>query len=155
MGLSSHMITVIRYGALLHDIGKIGIPEAILNKPGKLTPDEYEIVKRHPIISERICRALRHGAEVGPIVRGHHERWDGAGYPDGLAGEAISLGSRIIAVADAFDAMTTDRSYRKALSLRVARETLRQGARTQWDRAVIDAFAVSEAGRDEVSEAAI
>ncbi len=143
LGLSNQHSTIIRYGALLHDIGKIGIPEAILNKPGKLTSEEFEIIKRHPGIGERICRPLRYGAEVGPIVRGHHERWDGRGYPDGLAGEAIPLGARIVAVADAFDAMTTDRPYRKALPLTEAWEILWDGAGTQWDEAVVEAFASS------------
>ncbi len=147
LGLSDHLSTVIRYGALLHDIGKIGIPEAILNKPGALTPDEFEIIKQHTVIGERICHPLRHGADVGPIVRGHHERWDGGGYPDGLAGEVIPLGSRIIAVADAFDAMTTDRPYRKALSPSEAWKTLWEGAGTQWDRTLVEAFASSEGSR--------
>ncbi len=129
-----------RYGALLHDIGKISIPEAILNKPGKLTAEEFAIIKQHPEIGERICRPLRSGADIAPIVRGHHERWDGGGYPDGLAGETIPLGARIVAVADAFDAMTTDRPYRKALALKTAWEILREGAGTQWDAAVVEAF---------------
>ncbi len=136
-----------RIGALLHDIGKIGIPEAILNKPGKLTPEEFAIIKEHPEIGERICSPLSFGADVGPIVRGHHERWDGGGYPDGLAGEAIPLGARIVAVADAFDAMTTDRPYRKALALEKAWEILREGAGKQWDAAVVEAFASAQAGR--------
>lgn len=143
--LSPRLSTIIRYGALLHDIGKIGVPDAILNKPGPLTPDEVEIIQQHPVIGERICRPLRDGAEIGPIVRGHHEWWDGTGYPDKLAGDAIPLGSRIIAVADAFDAMTTDRPYRKALSSKEAWETLRHGAGSQWDRTVIEAFVVSQA----------
>ncbi len=135
------------YGALLHDIGKIGVPEAILNKPGKLTPEEFAIIKQHPEIGERICQPLRFGPEIGPIVRGHHERWDGGGYPDGLVGEAIPLGARIVAVADSFDAMTTDRPYRKALPLEQVWETLRTGAGTQWDPAVVDAFISAQAGR--------
>ncbi len=135
------------YGAILHDIGKIGVPEAILNKPGKLTPEEFAIIKQHPEIGERICQPLRFGPEIGPIVRGHHERWDGGGYPDGLAGEAIPLGARIVAVADSFDAMTTDRPYRKALPLEQVWETLRTGAGTQWDPAVVDAFISAQAGR--------
>ncbi len=145
LGLSHHQTTIIRYGALLHDIGKIGVPDAILNKPGPLTPEEVEIIQQHPAFGERICRPLRDGAEIGPIVRGHHERWDGAGYPDHLVGEAIPLGSRIIAVADAFDAMTTDRPYRKALLATKAWDTLRQGAGSQWDRTVIEAFMESQA----------
>lgn len=141
MGLSSQVTTAVRRAALLHDVGKIGIPEAIIQKPGPLTPEEYETVKEHTIIGERICRQLSDGADVGPIVRGHHERWDGAGYPDRLAAESIPLGARIVAVADAWDAMTTDRPYRKALPLEKAMQTLREGAGTQWDRRVIEAFA--------------
>lgn len=147
LGLSARAKQVNQVGALLHDIGKIGIPEAILSKPGKLTPDEFAIIKQHPEIGERICRPLRFGAEIGPIVRGHHERWDGGGYPDGLAGEAIPLGARIVAVADAFDAMTTDRPYRKALVLDRVSEVLRQGAGTQWDAAVVEVFLAVQAGR--------
>jgi putative two-component system response regulator len=154
LALPAHAKQVNEYGALLHDIGKIGIPEAILNKPRKLTPEEFAIIKQHPEIGERICRPLRFGAEISPIVRGHHERWDGGGYPDGLAGEAIPLGARIVAVADAFDAMTTDRPYRKALALEKAWKILREGAGTQWDAAVVDAFASVPAGRVGVTDSA-
>jgi GAF domain-containing protein len=145
LALPSRATTAIRRGALLHDVGKIGIPEAILNKPGPLTPEEYEIIKHHTTIGERICRRLSDGADVGPIVRGHHERWDGAGYPDGLSADAIPLGARIIAVADAWDAMTSDRPYRKALPQDEAWQTLRRGAGTQWDGKVIEALASSQA----------
>ncbi len=152
LALPARTQQVNRYGALLHDIGKIGIPEAILNKPGKLTPEEFAIIQRHTEIGERICRPLRFGAAIAPIVRGHHERWDGGGYPDGLAGEAIPLCARIVAVADAFDAMTTDRPYRKALTLKRAWEILREGAGTQWDAAVVEAFASVQAPKlDRVS----
>lgn len=154
LALPAHAKRVNEYGALLHDIGKIGIPEAILNKPGKLTPEEFAIIKQHPEIGERICRPLRFGAEISPIVRGHHERWDGGGYPDGLAGDAIPLGARIVAVADAFDAMTTDRPYRKALALERAWKILLEGAGTQWDAAVVDAFASVQAGRVGVTDSA-
>jgi putative two-component system response regulator len=139
--LSAHLSTVIRYGALLHDIGKIGLPDAILQKPGALTPEEFEIVKQHPAFGERICRPLRFGAEVGPIVRGHHERWDGRGYPDGLIGEAIPLGARVVAIADTFDAITTDRPYHRALPIATAIGELRQGAGAQWDARIVRCFA--------------
>ena len=150
--MPEHLKGVVRQGALLHDIGKISIPEAILNKPGKLTDEEFAIVKRHPEIGERICRPLRSGAEVGPVVRGHHERWDGGGYPDGVAGETIPLGARIVAVADAFDAMTTDRPYRKALPTETAWGILRDGAGTQWDQSVVQAFASFQRHRKEEVE---
>jgi putative two-component system response regulator len=144
LGLSVHVRTVIRYGALLHDIGKIGVPDAILQKPEPLAPDEFEIIKQHPVFGERICAPLRLGAEVGPIVRGHHERWDGAGYPDGLAGEAIPLGARIVAIADAFDAMTTDRPYRKARDVDSALVELRRGTGTQWDPDLVERFSTRQ-----------
>ncbi len=143
LGLSGHFSIVIRYGALLHDIGKIGVPDAILHKPGKLTSKEFEIIKQHPTFGERICRPLRFGAEVGPIVRSHHERWDGTGYPDGLAGETIPLGGRIVAIADAFDAMTTDRPYHQALPITSAIDELAQGAGTQWDPRLVECFATT------------
>ncbi len=138
---------MVHYGALLHDIGKIGIPDAILNKPGRLTPEEFAIIQHHPEIGERICRPLRFAAHICPIVRGHHERWDGRGYPDGLAGEAITLGARIVAIADAFDAMTTDRPYRKALARDQVWEILRLEAGKQWDAALVDAFIAVETSR--------
>ncbi len=138
--LSPHLITVVRYGALLHDIGKIGVPDAILHKPEKLSPEEFDVIKQHPVFGERICGPLRFGAEVGPIVRNHHEQWDGTGYPDGLAGEAIPLGARIVAVADAFDAMTTDRPYHRAVSITSAMDELCLGAGTHWDPRLVERF---------------
>ena len=106
----------LEFAALLHDVGKINVPDAILNKPGRLTDEEFEIIKRHPAdgqqMLERIGGVL---ADVGVIVRHHHERWDGRGYPDRIAGEAIPLPARIICACDAFSAMTTDRSYRRAM----------------------------------------
>jgi putative two-component system response regulator len=141
LGLVPHLSTVIRYGALLHDVGKIGVPDAILQKPGALTLEEFDIIKQHPVFGERICQPLRFGAEVGPIVRNHHERWDGTGYPDGLAGEAIPLGARIVAIADAFDAMTTDRPYHRAGSIASALDELRHFAGIQWDPHLVDRFA--------------
>ncbi len=132
---------------LLHDIGKIGVPDAILHKRGKLTPKEFEIIKQHPAFGERICRPLRFGPEVGPIVRSHHERWDGSGYPDGLASEGIPLGGRIVAIADALDAMTTDRPYHQALPIATAIDELLQGAGTQWDPRLVESFATTVAGQ--------
>ena len=121
------------YGALLHDIGKIGIPEAILQKPGPLSDEEWEVVRRHPEIGEQICRPLSLSERYTPIIRHHHERWDGAGYPNHLMGVAIPLGSRIVALADAFDAMTQDRPYRLAMPIEAAIEELRAGAGRQFD----------------------
>jgi putative two-component system response regulator len=142
IGLSGAALTAVRYGALLHDVGKVGIDEAIIRKGGPLTADEYQVMQQHTLIGDRIVAPLRLAAAVGPIVRGHHERWDGQGYPDGLAGEAIPLGARIVAVADAFDAMTTQRPYNLVKSVPDALACLRDGAGTSWDPQVVAAFAL-------------
>ncbi len=126
--------------ALLHDIGKIGIPDAILRKPGKLTPQEWEIMKKHPIIGYEIIKKIKFLEKSAPIVLHHHERWDGKGYPDGLKGEEIPLGSRIFAVADTIDAMTSDRPYRKALTFEIVSEELKKFKGIQFDPQVVDAF---------------
>ena len=115
--LPEEFITRVYWAGLLHDIGKLGVPEAILNKPGKLTGEEYEIVKKHPIFGEKALEDFENLQDIRPMIRHHHERWDGNGYPDGLKGEEIPLGSRIIAVVDVFDALTSDRPYRKALDV--------------------------------------
>jgi diguanylate cyclase (GGDEF)-like protein len=125
-------------GALLHDIGKLGIPSAILTKPGPLSPKERALVETHPVLGERILAPIRQLEEVRRIVRACHERFDGTGYPDKLAGEAIPIESRIIFVCDAFHAMTTDRPYRQALSVDLARTRLEEGAGTQFDPEVVE-----------------
>ena len=131
----------IAFGFLLHDVGKIGIPDEILLKPGQLDPVERELMQRHTTIGERmLCGIPFLDGEGLRIVRSHHERWDGGGYPDGLAREEISLGARVFAVADALDAMTSDRPYRRALDWAVAREELRTHAGSQFDPDVVDAF---------------
>jgi HD-GYP domain-containing protein (c-di-GMP phosphodiesterase class II) len=125
----------------LHDIGKIGIPDHILTKPGRLTAEEMEVVKEHPAAGEELLRDAFVGVpEVLQAVRSHHERWDGGGYPDGLKGEEIPLSARIMAVCDAYDAMTSSRPYRPALSPARALETLAQGAGVQWAPAVVAVF---------------
>lgn len=124
---------VVRAGAILHDIGKIGIPEAILCKQGRLTSREYAVMKRHPEIGARICRKLHNAPVIVPMVLHHHERWDGGGYPDGLAGEAIPLTARIVSIADSFDAMVADRVYHKGVPWDEALALLAEGAGTQWD----------------------
>jgi putative two-component system response regulator len=121
-------------------LGKIGVSELILKKRGPLTAEEFAEMKEHTIIGERIVQPLRFSAQVGPIVRGHHERWNGSGYPDGLAGEEIPLGARVISVVDAYDAMTTDRPYRKALSFQDAVGELRRWADSQFDPRLVDTF---------------
>ena len=141
LGLDARDQRDLEFGALLHDVGKIRVPDAIINKPGKLTDEEWEVVKRHPAdgqeMLDRIGGVL---GEVGIIVRGHHERWDGGGYPDGLEATAIPLASRIICASDAFSAMTTNRSYRAAMSLPEAIEELRACSGTQFDPEVVEAI---------------
>jgi len=129
-----------RYGFLLHDIGKLGVPDAILGKAGPLTDDEWVIMRRHPETGATILRDIPFLAGAAEIVAAHHESWDGSGYPHGLAGLDIPYGARLFSVVDAFDAMTTDRVYRPALSFEEAARRLREGAGTQWWPAAIDAF---------------
>ena len=130
----------IRYGGLLHDIGKIGISEAVLQKDGPLTAEEFLEMQRHPEIGSHIVSPLRFASEVGPMVLHHHERWDGKGYPHGLAGEAIPLGARIISVVDSYDAMTTDRPYRKGLDQAEAIRRLHESKGTQWQLELVHMF---------------
>ncbi len=118
---------------LLHDIGKIAIAEYLLNKPGRLTDDEMEEVRRHPEIGYRILSSVNDMAEMGDFVLYHHERWDGAGYPKGLTGEEIPVQARIISIADSFDAMTSERSYKVSMTKEEAIEELRRSAGTQFD----------------------
>jgi putative two-component system response regulator len=140
LGLSAEDLVALRFGALLHDVGKVGVDEMIIRKGGPLTAAEYHLIQQHTLIGERIVQPLRMAQAVGPIVRYHHERWDGRGYPDGLAREAIPLGARIVAVADAFDAMTTARPYNRVLSVEEAAERLRAGARIYWDPSIVAVF---------------
>ena len=140
LNCSSEEIDRIGLGAELHDIGKVAIPEAILAKPGPLTDSEWSLMRQHTVIGERIIAASPALAQVGPLVRSSHERFDGGGYPDGLAGARIPLGSRVIAVCDSFHAMTSHRSYRQAMSEEVAIAELRAGAGAQFDADVVAAF---------------
>jgi putative two-component system response regulator len=133
VGLDADAIESLGYAAALHDIGKIAVPESILRKPGPLTEEEWVEVRRHPAVGAKIVAALRVGPVVGPIIRGHHEHWDGRGYPDGLRREAIPPGARIVAIADAFDAMTSDRPYRPARTVAAAVREIRLGAGRQFD----------------------
>ena len=140
MHLSESAIRNIEYSALIHDIGKIGIQESILTKKGALSGTEYEIVKMHPLIGESIITPVKFLNGIAPLILYHHERFDGKGYLEGLRGEAIPLGARIISVADAFDAMTSDRPYRKALTRKKAREELEKESGKRFDPRVIEAF---------------
>ncbi len=142
LGLPPREILVLQRGGFLHDIGKVGIPDGILFKAGPLTPDEWEIMKSHAERGERICKNMRSLEPVLPIIRSHHERWDGSGYPDGLKGEAIPLLARILQLADIYDALTTERPYKRALkpqeALRVIREEVDKGWR---DPRLVELFA--------------
>lgn len=139
--LDADEIEVIRQAALLHDIGKIGIRDNVLLKPMKLTPEEWKLIEGHPAHADRILAPIRFLDRARLVVRAHHERYDGKGFPEGMAGEAIPLGARIVAVADAYDAMTTDRPYRKGMPPDVAIVELRRHAGTQFDPVVIENFA--------------
>jgi putative nucleotidyltransferase with HDIG domain len=140
MGLNQRELDVLHRGGLLHDIGKIGIPAEVLDKMGRLDADETAIMRRHIRIGARILEPIAAYADVIPIVLQHHERFDGNGYPDGLAGEAISLGARIYAVADAYDALTSDRPYRRGLERQPAIEIIKEGAGRQFDPKVVQGF---------------
>ena len=147
-GMSSEELDEVARAAELHDIGKVGIPDAILDKPGRLDDDEWEFMRQHTILGERILNAAAALRPVARLVRASHERWDGTGYPDKLTGAEIPLGARIIAVCDAYEAMTTDRAYRRALSAEAATQELRASAGTQFDPDVVDAFLNTVASPD-------
>ena len=140
LNLPEEQVDLIRDGGLFHDIGKIGIPDSILQKTSKLTDDEYDDIKNHPSIGAHILQPSKIFDNLIPMVKHHHERFDGRGYPAGLAGEEIPYNARIIAVADSFDAMTSDRSYRPRFTLDKALGELRRCSGTQFDPAIVDAF---------------
>jgi len=156
LGLPPDDLTALDRGGALHDLGKIGIPDAILLKPSGLSDAEWAIMREHPIIGERICLPLRSLKKVLPIIRHHHERWDGKGYPDGLSGEAIPLTARILQVVDIFDALTTQRPYKPALPWQAAIAALRDEVACGWrDPRLVEAFIelVEHGGLPKVSEA--
>lgn len=141
LGLPSADLMALQWGALLHDIGNVAIPDSILFKPGRLTEDEYDLVKQHTLIGDQLCVAAPSLAAARRIVRQHHERLDGSGYPDGLHGSEISLLAQIVGIVDTFDAMTMPRSYRQALPAELALESLRADAARGAIRGVlVDAF---------------
>ncbi len=140
MRLEDDLLSAVRCAGYLHDTGKIGIPDAILLKPGRLTDEEYRQIMKHPVLSHKIIEPVEFPYDVKPLVRHHHERMDGSGYPDGLVGEEIPLGARIIGIADAYEAMTSDRPYRKALTQAAAVEELRRCAGTQFDAMLVSTF---------------
>jgi len=139
-GLRLADLPEIEFGFLLHDIGKVGVPDAILFKPAPLNEEERRLMERHPVIGWEILRDIDFLGEAKAVVRSHHERWDGEGYPDRLTGDDIPVAARIFAVADTLDALTTDRPYRPGRTFAVAREILREGAGTQFDPAAIAAY---------------
>jgi len=140
MNIRGPELATLRRGALLHDVGKIGVPDNVLRKPTALSEGEWAVMKRHPEFGARIIAGIPFLEDVARIVRHHHERWDGMGYPDGLKGDRIPLGARIFAVGDSFDAMTSDRPYRRGLLIDAAREEIRRCAGSQFDPAVVTAF---------------
>jgi HD-GYP domain-containing protein (c-di-GMP phosphodiesterase class II) len=153
LGWRGEELRMLRYAAAFHDIGKLAISPGLLNKPGPLTEDEWEEMTEHTLIGERILEPIEFLAPIRPLVRHAHERWDGNGYPDKLAGEEIPLGARILFACDAYDAMTTDRSYRAALPIERARGELRREAGRQFDPVVVDALLMVLESADEESAA--
>ena len=139
-GIGADALEAVGYGAVLHDVGKIGVPEHVLLKPGPLDEEDWAHMREHPGIGATIVEPLQLGKLVAPIVRSHHERWDGGGYPDGLRGDQIPVGARIVAVVDAYDAITQERPYRKARSSDDAREEIIAGAGSQFDSELARAF---------------
>ncbi|MBI2216225.1 MAG: response regulator [Candidatus Rokubacteria bacterium] len=139
-GVPEEQLSDVAHGVLLHDIGKIGIPDAILLKPGPLTPEEWTVMRRHPEIGKRLIERIPFLRGAVPVVYHHHERWDGSGYPLGLKGEEIPLGARIFSVVDAFDAMTFDRPYSKAIPIDAAKGEIRRCSGSHFDPLVAEAF---------------
>lgn len=150
LGLSESQIETVRLGGLLHDLGKIGVPDGVLNKPRTLARAEFDLVRKHPEIGAEIVRPLRSFEAPDRVILHHHEHFDGKGYPFNLRGEQIPLAARVVSVADAFDAMTTDRPYRPRLPEAAAFQRLEEGRGRQWDPEAVDAFVLAFAGRPEL-----
>jgi putative two-component system response regulator len=132
IGLGSEEVTALRRAAIVHDIGKVAVPDNILLKPARLDPAEQAIMREHPVVGERICKPLKSFRMVLPAIRHHHEKLDGTGYPDGLKGSQIPISARILQIADVFDALTTDRPYKKAFGRAVALETMEDEVKKGW-----------------------
>ena len=148
LGMRGAELRALRWGALLHDVGKIEVRREVLNKPGPLTDKEFDEVKQHTVVGALMVERVARFGKVHHLVRWSHERWDGDGYPDGLAGVAIPLGARVICACDAFDAMVSNRPYRAAMSAPEALAELRLAAGSQFDPAVVDALVAEVAGAD-------
>jgi putative two-component system response regulator len=141
LGLSEDQLIALRRAGIVHDVGKIAVPDAILLKPGSLTADEWKLIREHPVVGERICAPLKSFRFVLPIIRHHHEKFDGSGYPDGLRGENIPVTARVLQVVDVYDALTTDRPYKKAFSITDALQTMKQEVgKGWWDPRIFDEF---------------
>jgi len=142
LGLPEEEITALRRAGIVHDVGKVAVPDAILLKPGPLTPEEWKVMRDHPVVGERICRPLKSFRLVLPIIRHHHEKLDGSGYPDGLQGEQIPLTARILQLVDVYDALTTERPYKRALAGEEALATMEaEVAKGWWDARLFAEFA--------------
>src|ERR1039458_3418517 len=142
LGLAEDQITALRRAGVVHDVGKIAVPDAILLKPGRLTEEEWKVIREHPVVGERICAPLKSFRLVLPIIRHHHEKLDGSGYPDGLRGDAIPVTARVLQIVDVYDALTTDRPYKKAFSITDALQTMTQEvAKGWWYPHIFDQFA--------------
>src|SRR5216684_1188503 len=141
LGLSEDQLIALRRAGIVHDVGKIAVPDAILLKPGRLTADEWKLIQEHPVVGERICSPLKSFRFVLPIIRHHHEKCDGSGYPDGLRGEAIPVSARVLQIVDVYDALTTDRPYKRAFSITDALQTMKQEvSKGWWDPHIFDQF---------------
>ncbi len=141
IGLKEDDITALRRAGVVHDIGKVAVPDAILLKPGRLTEEEWKLVREHPVVGERICAPLRSFRGVLPIIRHHHEKLDGSGYPDGLRGDAVPVTARVLQIVDVYDALTTERPYKKAFPVAEALQTMKEEvAKGWWDPRIFEQF---------------
>jgi putative two-component system response regulator len=141
LGLPDEQVVALRRAGIVHDIGKVAVPDAILLKPGKLTHEEWKQMQEHPVVGERICAPLKSFRAVLPVIRHHHEKLDGSGYPDGLRGDAIPVTARILQIVDVYDALTTKRPYKAAFSTTDALHTMKQEvAKGWWDPQIFDEF---------------
>jgi putative two-component system response regulator len=139
--LPEEQLIALRRAGVVHDVGKIAVPDAILLKPGRLTAEEWTLIKEHPVVGERICAPLKSFRLVLPIIRHHHEKLDGSGYPDGLRGDAIPVTARVLQIVDVYDALTTDRPYKKAFPIVDALQTMKEEvAKGWWDPHIFDHF---------------